>query len=146
MALYDLPDGVDVKVWPAAGTTLIGQAFWSKDDVLATSRVTNLIPGQTVIITGSVLLSALGLSGGDQTTITFGLRRFDSVDVLEQAALQTTFINRDVDQIGLNLALIEVFTVGDYMDLIVQQDGIAAGLTNVDIITTLQYWTLDFVL
>lgn len=146
MALYDLPDNADVKVWPDAGVTLVGQTYWSVDNVLATSRITSLITVQTAIVTASILASDFGISGGGQTNLTLSLRRFNSADVEQQIVLNTTFLNRDVDQIGLNVSMILAAANGDYIDLGVQQDGVVAGLTNVDIATTFQFWMLDFAL
>lgn len=146
MALYNLPDNVDVKVWPDAGVTLVGQSYWTVDNVLATSRITGIITAQTAIATASILASDFGISGGDQTNLTLSLRRFNSADVLQNAVINTTFLNRDVDQVGLNVAMILGVANGDYVDLSVQQDGILAGLTNVDIAPTFQFWMLDFTL
>ena len=142
MALYDLPDNTDVKVWPAAGLTLIGASLWTKDDVLATSRVTSQRL-QTVNITATILATAFGMTGGDQTNLTFALRAFDGSDVFQNLAGNTTFLNRDVNRVLVNVGMIELLPVDWYFDLLVEQDGVAAGLTDVDITTALQFWTLD---
>jgi len=140
MALYTLIDGLQEKVWPDLPVTLIGQGL-SVDNTLATSRITAAIP-VSLLVTMTAAFLNIPLGGGSVANLIAEIRAFTTGDVQKSGrALTSLSIDRDTPDSGLNVAFIVVLQAGEYFDLTCLSIG--QTLTNIEILTSLQFWILD---
>jgi len=139
MAFYTLVDSVDEKIWPDLGASIIGQGL-TVDNTLATARITATIP-VSLLVTVSAGFQNIPLAGGQNTILGIEIRSFTAADVAKGQAGNTMFIDRDTAGVAINVSMIEVLLAGEYFDLAAFSFG--QTLTNVEILTALQFWILD---